>query len=364
MTSSAPPDWVGASTTTSDTAGRMACRRIAQHLGAVELYVIDHGFEELSPVLNDGRSIPITADMISSFCSGQAIDHRNERLVPFLNGSFPVLIAKVETGGGGDAVGWPVGEWFASLMNRYEFIEKRRRRESMSAAGQMQWDELQTRALDVGEFRVGGTLVPAYDVAGDLFDLAVQPDGSIGVLSLDAMGRGVTAGLSAVLAISTIRSVRREGGDIAEQMRAADAMISLEYEGSRFVTGVALSIDGNGIDVVNAGHEPLRRYGLHGIETEWVDADPPLGVEGPTPYRKQRIDPLRSDEILAVLTDGVSGVGRRGEPDYSDARIASVLDAHGHEPPVSIAHHLARSVIEHSGGELGDDATVVLVKAS
>ena len=59
-------------------------------------------------------------------------------------------------------------------------------------------------------FAVSGALEPAYAIAGDSFDYAVESD-HLHVAITDGMGHGLRAALLASLAVSALRHARRRG---------------------------------------------------------------------------------------------------------------------------------------------------------
>ena len=67
-----------------------------------------------------------------------------------------------------------------------------RRRESMSLAAEIQWSLLPPLTMIVPQVAVAGILEPAYDVAGDSFDYALN-DNILHMAIIDAMGHGLDA---------------------------------------------------------------------------------------------------------------------------------------------------------------------------
>jgi serine phosphatase RsbU (regulator of sigma subunit) len=64
-------------------------------------------------------------------------------------------------------------------------------------------------ALEAPEYAVAGALEPAYEVGGDTFDYAAQPE-ALTVSVTDAMGHGLQAALLAGLAVAALRNARRQ----------------------------------------------------------------------------------------------------------------------------------------------------------
>src|SRR5687767_11859401 len=139
-----------------------------------------------------------------------------------------------------------------------DLVELRRRRRPMNLAAEMQWDMLMPPlAFSSPELAIAGILEPAYFVAGDAFDYALNGE-QFDFAILDAMGHGVHSTLASTLALGGFRHGRRgclELSVIAEQID--DALVE-HLSGEGFVTGHICQLDvGTGrFRWVNAGHPP------------------------------------------------------------------------------------------------------------
>jgi hypothetical protein len=98
-------------------------------------------------------------------------------------------------------------------------------------------------------------LEPAYDVAGDSFDYAIN-DNIVHLTVIDAMGHGLNAAILATLAISVYRHARRAGVGLAELHGLIDAAVDQQFGPDQFVTAqmVRLDIATGRLQWVNAGH--------------------------------------------------------------------------------------------------------------
>ena len=91
-------------------------------------------------------------------------------------------------------------------------FERGRRREQPSAAAEMQLELLPPRIARVAGGHLVASVLPAYDVGGDWFDHAENPEG-VWLAIGDAMGKGIRAAAMSAVSIGAFRSARREGGD-------------------------------------------------------------------------------------------------------------------------------------------------------
>jgi serine phosphatase RsbU (regulator of sigma subunit) len=238
-------------------------------------------------------------------------------------------------------------------------MELARRGRPLSLPAEIQWELLPRLALAAPEYVVAGTLEPAYDVGGDTFDYAAQPQ-ALTVSVTDAMGHGLQAALLAGLAVAALRNARRRPGGLLEQADQANRALHAQFGGERFVTGQVLRLDvpGGSGAVVNAGH-PLPRL-VRGGRVEPVELDPdlPLGVDPETIYRVQQLQ-LAPGDRLVLVSDGVLEAAPEGGAAYGASRLDELLAASQKLSPHEVARRVVQEVIAHRAGDLADDLTVV-----
>ena len=76
-----------------------------------------------------------------------------------------------------------------------------RRRQPMSLSAEMQWQLLPPLMMSTPQVAIAGALEPAYNVAGDSFDYALNDD-VLHLAMIDAMGHGLSAAVMATLALA------------------------------------------------------------------------------------------------------------------------------------------------------------------
>jgi serine phosphatase RsbU (regulator of sigma subunit) len=206
---------------------------------------------------------------------------------------------------------------------------------------------------------VAGTVEPAYDVGGDTFDYAAQPE-ALAVSVTDAVGHGLQAALLAGLTVAALRNARRRRAGLLEQASHANRALHQQFGGERFVTGQVLRLDvpgGTGA-IVNAGH-PLPRLVRNGrVEPIGLDADLPLGVDPDAVYRVQRLT-LGPGDRLVLLSDGVLEATPEGGSAYGARQLHELLLGSRRLAPYEVARLVVQEVIAHRAGDLADDVTVV-----
>jgi serine phosphatase RsbU (regulator of sigma subunit) len=229
----------------------------------------------------------------------------------------------------------------------------------------MQWDLLPPLLLKLPQVTVAGRVEPAYGVGGDSFDYAIN-GALLDLVILDAMGHGLNSALMSTLAVGCYRHDRRESRTIEHIHSNLDAVINERYGGEGFVTGqlAQLHLETGTLMWTNAGHpRPLLVRGGKVIGQLACAPTAPWGVglDGPPSTATEDLEP--GDSVL-FFTDGV--VEARG-PQVSGFGIERLADLAGRTasdqlPAEEIIRHLVSAVLEHHHGELGDDATLVMVQ--
>ena len=249
-----------------------------------------------------------------------------------------------------------------TLATRFtDVFEEARRTRPLSVQAEMQWSLLAARAFASEQFTLAGRLLPPYDVGGDVYDFAVDPD-ALWVAVIDAMGHGAQASVLAALADHALRNARRGGLNLPDQAAVADEALRDVFGGDRFVTGVLLHIDlGSAtLTVTNAGHPPpfLLRQG----ELQLVGGEPelPMGLDESRPTAVATVS-LQPGDRLVIISDGVlEGVLPDGR-EYGETHLTDQVVETGHlDAPTAVdalQHHLTR----HVGAGLRDDATIVIL---
>lgn len=327
--------------------------------GFDDLFLLSQDLRSLVSI--DGqREIVRNPALIDDLLACRTVAHDAGFYVPLPHNRFPLLVGRSATDPAGEVRPTWAGLLVSCQCSIFEQLETLRRPVSMSVEAQLQWDQLPVRAAQVGGYDIAGILEPAATVAGDMYDIAVTPAGHASAVAMDSMGHGVSATLAASLAMAAVRTARRDGASLAEQVCTADTVMLQEYGGSRFVTMVGVEFHEDRILVVNAGHEPLRRGTPDGgIETLDVPADPPLGLDGPTEYRTHTLAPLEEGESLCMLSDGAPESVDADRVQLGEQGVNRIISARLSASSLQSAHRIGRDVIDYCGS-LNDDLTVVV----
>jgi hypothetical protein len=219
--------------------------------------------------------------------------------------------------------------------------------------------EIQRRLLpaaftcEAGQFTLAGWLEPAEAVGGDTFDYNIDR-GALQVSITDAVGHDVAAALLATLLVGSLRNGRRRGLELGEQAGYANDCLAENAPPGQFVTGQLLRVDlhTGTAGIVNAGHPPPLRLRDGVVEEVDLSVQVPFGVLPGKTFDVQPF-PLRPGDRVVFLTDGMQE--RNAASLNVAAALADTADLH----PREVVHALGAAVLQATGGNLRDDATML-----
>jgi hypothetical protein len=248
--------------------------------------------------------------------------------------------------------------------SRYsDVFELTRRRRPLELAAELQWQLLPPPTFSTPTVRVAGVLEPAYEVAGDSFDYALNTD-ILSAAVFDGVGHDLASAVITTLAVAAYRNARRKESDLAATATAIDRALRSQFRDQAFVTAslIQLDVSTGAVRWINAGHpRPLLLRGGRVVRTLACPPRAPLGVTGTD--QQIATEQLEPGDALLLFTDGVvearssqgQAFGFDRLADFFERAAASGLD------PAETVRRLVHAVVDHHGGDLQDDATCVLV---
>ncbi len=218
---------------------------------------------------------------------------------------------------------------------------------------------LPTSLPDTGVYDVAGMyFAPAVGqrVGGDVYDVLVRPDGSVGVMVADAVGHDLIATRAVARLRHAIGVLIMEGYRPAAIMTAVNRYVAASPS-RRLVTCVCLlfAADGSSVTVANAGHpQPILRSG------PTVRPVGPVGESllgrAATDYSEMTVALHRGDLVLSY-TDGV--IDRRGRSILDGERW--LVDFVGQQPDYDAPSVAARLESVLLGSAFDDDMAFLII---
>lgn len=363
------PDEIGA--TVRDIAGSAG-------FGNVTVYVVDHEQRSLAALPPGHDTLDVDSTMAGrAYRHIQVVDAKADdasmvRLwVPLLDGaerlgvmSLDVEQADTQTILDARHLTSLVGELVMtkSMYGDGPVVAKRTR--PMDIAAEMRWALLPPLTFTNDRVAISGVLEPAYEIAGDAFDYALN--GNIMHLAvIDAMGHGLEASRMANLAIGTYRHARRHGFDLYDMFRSMDATIMSQFGPERFVTGHLgqLDLDTGVLRWANAGHpRPLLLRDTSVVGELEAETCLPIGLgDVPAEIAASQLEP---GDTVVFFTDGVVEARSPDGELFGEHRLVDQLTraAVSREPLPEMMRRLVHAILAHEGTRLNDDATLLAVR--
>ena len=169
---------------------------------------------------------------------------------------------------------------------------------------------------------------PAHDVGGDFYDYFKIDDDNIGFVIGDVSGKGVSAALIMVKAMTLIRDYSTYYEDLSDVFYAVNNELCKNNVEELFVTCWLgkLNTKTGELSYVNAGHnQPLIKQGDDSFK--FLNTKPGLVLAGmeDRPYEKHIIQ-LKPNDELFLYTDGVTEANDSYHGFYGEENLQKMLN--------------------------------------
>ncbi|QIY75906.1 PP2C family protein-serine/threonine phosphatase [Streptomyces sp. RLB1-33] len=348
----------------------------------VSILLQDYAQEVLVPLagskLHVGQPEPMADSPAGrAFLSADVVEvpqaHGGVRMyLPLLDGSDQVGVMALTLDAVGDAdrrllrrLAGLVADMLVTKNAYTDLFFLARRREPMSVSAEIQWSLLPPLTMTLPQVAVAGILEPAYRVAGDSFDYALNGN-ILHMAVIDAMGHGLDAAAMATIAIGAYRHARRVFVSLAEKYAFMDDAISRQFGPDHFVTAqlMHINIATGELEMVNAGHPAplLIREGR--VERQLESATTlPVGFGGELPRIREHL--LQPGDRVLCYTDGIIEEHVTGSEPFGEERLIHCVNRLGEEPSQGVRADLRRlshTLKRERGGHTSDDATLFMIE--
>lgn len=223
----------------------------------------------------------------------------------------------------------------------------------------------QIPGMEVGAvYRAGDRSV---EVGGDFYDVFRVGPNRWGIAMGDVCGRGASAAARTALVRHTLRAVAGRGDGPLEVLRSLnEAMLAEPESDDRFCATIFGHVErdreGARVTLACAGHPrpiAIRRDG-------WIDlrGQPGtlVGVVADLQVTEDRVA-LAPGDALLFCTDGIWEARNSAGELFADDALPEILLASAHLDAATIAAVVQRGALDFSGGTLGDDLAILVVRA-
>ena len=210
-----------------------------------------------------------------------------------------------------------------------------------------------------------GTLTPAKDVGGDLFDFFIRDEQLFFCIG-DVSGKGVPASLVMAMTRSLFRNISSHVAEPHLIVKTLNKAMSDGNETSMFVTlflGV-FDLSTGRLAYCNAGHNSPLLVGRQ-ISTMPCEPNLPIGVVTDWTFTCQQIE-LEPQTTIFLYTDGLNEAEDVTHAQFGEQRIIGVANSFTGEEagqPATLVRKMAEAVSYFVGeAEQSDDLTMLAIK--
>lgn len=359
---------------------------VSQGVTAVGIYLIDHQQAVLQPldlpqdageeIFDVDTTLPGRTYRTLEALTSSDSDHR--RLwVPLLDGAARLGVLRFDFPAGASLEGWPTAfaDALAALTAALviskgaygDVFELVRRRRNVTLPAEIQHNLLPPLTAATRDAVIAGALEPAYEVAGDAFDYAIDGD-VVHWVMVDAMGHGLEAALLASVALASHRFARRNHAGLGTTLTQIDTAVARQFGGEKFLTGLLGSLDRRTgeVRVLAAGHPPplLVRGGHVVREIDVGEPALPLGLNEGHPIAGLAEEALEPGDRILAYSDGVVEARSPAGALFGLDRLGDLVERElaAEQTAAEAMRRLMRAVLDHQQAHLQDDATLLFLE--
>ena len=239
--------------------------------------------------------------------------------------------------------------------------------QELALAGEVQASFLPKGIPDVPGWQLAVTLNPARETSGDFYDINPLPNGELGILVADVVGKGVGAALYMALSWALIRTYAAEHPTQPESVcEAVNRRILEDTQADMFVTafyGILNPATGTLI-YCNAGQNPPFLVGAQKSEEvqKLRATGKPLGMFEDETWEKG-VTLLAPGDVLVLYTDGVVEAQSAGDAMFGEDRLRTAVQASLDHSAQEIRDAIIADVNNFVGGAHQYDDITLLVLA-
>ncbi|MDH6135884.1 hypothetical protein P3T37_005301 [Kitasatospora sp. MAA4] len=266
---------------------------------------------------------------------------------------------------------------YVSLTLFSAYVAKIRMRRAAAFAAVSSVAEAAQRALlrqpgpEVGQLRLSARYASAADearIGGDLYS-ALDTGAATRVVIGDVRGKGLEAVQTAAVVLGAFREAAYDEAGLRGVAARIEASVERHVPDGEFTTALFAEFRGPGVvELLQYGHVPPLRVRKDGETTVLEAPDPwvPLGLGRLAPGKPQSWDqPFEVGDVMVLCTDGVVEARQRTSGAFYplEERVGALVAGCG-DSGADLDAALARlyaDLLQHTGGELRDDALLLLL---
>ncbi len=245
-----------------------------------------------------------------------------------------------------------------------ENLRLRNEEEEFEQARAMQQILLPTRFPQLEGFSIVGAWQPARSVGGDYFDTLSLGNGKAAVCIGDVAGKGMPAALLMANLQAAVKATASQQTAPAVVCERVKSIVGGNLAGGKFITffyGV-LDAAARTFTYSNAGHNPPILVRADKSAERLARGGPAMcRLFKDVPHEQESVA-LGSGDRIVLFTDGASEA-RQGEEEFGDDRLIELALSSRHLGARELQERILDTLRTFTGGDFGDDVTLVVVAA-
>jgi sigma-B regulation protein RsbU (phosphoserine phosphatase) len=245
-----------------------------------------------------------------------------------------------------------------------EAIERRRIKEEMNMARQIQASLLPKELPDNEKFTIAAAAISSRAVGGDFYDYFKIDENQHGLVIGDACGKGLPAAMLISQIQAMIHSEVEHGHHISTILELLNRQMVQFIPKDKFITlfyGIYDQESGE-IDFGSAGHNYPVVIRENGQSEQFETTGPALGLIPNTCYQTSHLK-LSSGDILLLFTDGVTEAMNEKQEQFGEERLIALVAQNRHLTAQAVLQLILKAVEDFGAEEiLQDDRTLMILK--
>ena len=255
----------------------------------------------------------------------------------------------------------------AMLEGQRRKIELEHLRQELNVARQLQVGMLPLRRPlfpERPDLEIAGMMEAASFIGGDLFDAFFIDDDRLFFCIGDVSGHGIAAAMFMARTVSLLRLSAFSVECPALLLQKINDQLCAGNDANMFVTLFCgfLELSSGRVVYSNGGH--LAPVHWHGGQSSYlpIPKGTLIGVIPGIAYARSETV-LNHGDVILCYTDGVTEAQTASGEEFSDSRLASIVEKIADTPLDSLLDHIRRSVADYSGDlKLADDCTMLAIR--
>lgn len=247
-----------------------------------------------------------------------------------------------------------------------EQIEKKRMEKELNIARDIQKKLLPDAMPELDNVQLAGRNYPSQQVGGDYFDVIKRSESQTYLSIADVTGKGVPASLLMANLQSMIHILTPLELSLAGATDKINDIMYTNTPSDKFISFFwgCLNTETRTFTYVNAGHNPPLLFRGNDEEPKNLHEGGLLLGAMPTmtPYQEGRVE-LQPGDLIVFYTDGVTEARNADNEEYEEHRLMDCVQRNRQAAPQSLLETIVDDVQRFSNYRIGDDLTLLILKA-